>query len=229
MRIGIVGDIHAPFTHPEYKRFIKDTFKAWKVDHVHFIGDVVDMHAVSFHDSDPNGLSPEDEAEEAMEEVAEWYATYPKATVSIGNHDERHFRMAKKAGIPDRFIAAYSEVWKTPKWDWQTSHMFDDVLYEHGTGSNGKDAAYNRAIGKRMSVVMGHVHAFGGVKFHANETSRIFGMNVGCGVDCRAYAMEYGKNFVNRPVLGCGIVIDGKEAYFEPMQCGEGEEYERWN
>lgn len=226
MKIGIIGDIHAPFTHPLYMDFCADTFSSWGANVVHGIGDIVDAHALSFWDHDPNGLSAESEAEAAALDVADWYKMFPALTVSIGNHDERQFRVAKHAGLPDRFIRPYADVWRTPKWDWQFSHEFDGVLFEHGTGSSGKDAAMNRAIQKRISVVMGHVHSYAGVKFHANERSRVFGMNVGCGIDVDSYAAAYGKNFPIRPVLGCGVLIDG-HPYFEIMPCGVSEKYHK--
>lgn len=227
MRVGIVGDIHLPFTHPLYLRFCQDIFASWRVDHVHLIGDIVDGHALGFWDLDPNGHSAMRESELAAEELVAWVKAFPDATVSIGNHDERHYRKARKAGIPDHYLRTYSEVWKSPRWDWQLYHRFDGVLYEHGTGSSGKDAAFNRATAKRCSLVMGHTHAHAGVKYDANEVDRIFGLNVGCGIDCTAYAFEYGKNFPNRPTLGCGVVIDGEFACFEVMPCGPREQYHR--
>lgn len=227
MRVGIVGDLHAPFVHPMYLRFVQDTFRAWRVDRVHFVGDIVDLHALSFWDHDPNGLSAEGEALASVECVNAWYKTFPKATVCIGNHDERHYRTARKAGLPDRYLRSYGDVWRTPKWDWQFEHIIDGVLYEHGTGTSGKDAAINLAIQKRRSIGIGHIHSFAGVKWHANQFNVIFGLNAGCGIDCKAYAFAYGKAFAVRPVLGCGIVIDGSEAYFQPMHIGRGSKYHR--
>jgi len=58
MRIGIIGDIHAPFTHPMYMKFCLDIFEKWKVDYAHFVGDIVDGHALGFYEHDPNGLFP---------------------------------------------------------------------------------------------------------------------------------------------------------------------------
>lgn len=227
MRVGIVGDIHLPFTHPKYLRFCQDTFNAWGVRKVHFIGDIVDNHAISASwDHDPNGFSARDEYEAAKKELAKWLKVFPRATVSIGNHDARHFRTANKVGINNDFLKGYREVWGTPKWDWAYSHAYDGVLYEHGSGTSGKDAAINRAIQKRRSLVMGHVHTYAGVKWHTNEFSRIFGMNVGCGIDIDAYAFAYGKDFPVRPVLGCGVVVD-EVGYFIPMACGDGERYAR--
>lgn len=225
MRVGIVGDIHLPFEHPQYLQFCRDVFKAWKVEHVHLIGDVVDGHALSFWEHNPNGSSAEDEACLAADKMREWKRRFKRATVSVGNHDARHFRQARRSGIPDRYVKSYAEVWETPGWDWRESHVIDGVLYEHGVGTSGKDAAINRAMQKRCSTVIGHVHSWAGSKWNANEFDRIFGMNVGCGINVDAYSFEYCTPFAVRPVLGCGVVIDGLWAYFEPMNCGKREEY----
>lgn len=226
-RLGVVGDLHNPFEHPMYRRFCQDIFQQWRVDQVHFVGDVVDNHAINFHEHDPNGKSPEDEADLAEAGVQKWVRLFPKATVTIGNHDELVFRQAKKAGLPDRYIKGYAATWNTPGWKWEFEHVIDGVLWEHGTGNSGKDAALNLAIQKRMSVGIGHIHSWAGVKWHANAYNAIFGLNAGCGIDCRSYAMAYGRTFAVRPMLGCAIVIDGYTAFFEPMPCGPKDKYHR--
>jgi hypothetical protein len=210
-----------------YWRFCQDIFAAWQVDRIVFAGDIVDLHALSFWDHDPNGMSAEGEAVASTPIVKKWHRTFEGADVCIGNHDERHYRVARKAGMPDRYMKSYAEVWDTPTWNWRFSHIIDGVLFEHGTGTSGKDAAINLAIQKRCSTVIGHVHSYAGVKWHANPHNAIFGLNVGCGIDCKAYAFAYGKAFPVRPVLGCGIVIDGYEAHFEPMAIGRGQKYHR--
>lgn len=226
MKIGITGDLHLPFGHPLYLSFCQDIFEAWDVKHIHHIGDIIDACAWGFWETNPDGLSAESEAIEAKRDLEDWVAVFPKATVSIGNHDQRHFRKAKKAGIPERFMQPYAEVWGTPKWQWKMSHEFDGVTFLHGTGSSGKDAAINRAIQTRRSIIMGHCHSYAGVKHHTNDHDRIFGMNVGCGIDISAYAFNYGKDFPVRPVLGCGVLVDGAP-YFEAMPCGPGEKYHK--
>lgn len=226
MRVGIPGDLHAPFTHPLYLKFCQDVFSRWRINHVHFIGDIVDQHALGFWDHDPDGHSASREADLAHRMVAKWYKAFPKATVSIGNHDERQFRRAFRDGVPRRYLKAYKEVWETPQWDWQFSHTFDDVGYTHGTRCSGKDGAFNLALQRRRSTVIGHIHSYPGVKWHANEDDRIFGMNVGCGVFHKAYTFGYGRDSPVREVLGCGVVIDGTP-YFEPMPMSRGEKYHR--
>lgn len=226
MRVGVVGDLHVPFTHPCYMDFCRDMFKEWKVDHVHFVGDIVDNHAISRYEANPDGLSAEDEYQAALKEVQRWHKAFPKATVCIGNHDDRHYRTAKAAGISTKFLKQYHKLWGTPKWTWDTSFVMEGVYYEHGSTS-GKNAALNAAVNRRRSLVMGHTHSFAGVQWHTNDESRIFALNAGCGIDIDAYAFEYGKNMMPRPTLGCGIVIDGLYAFFEPLPCGRGEPYDR--
>ena len=46
-------------------------------------------------------------------------------------------------------------------------------------------------------------------------------MAVGCGVDNKTMAMAYGKNFKNKPIISCGIVVDGKFPVVEYMDLGE--------
>jgi hypothetical protein len=111
MRVGIVGDLHAPFVHPMYLRFCIDVFSAWRVTCINIIGDVGDLHALSFHEHDPNGMSAEDEARAAYPVIQRWYSTFPDCDVEIGNHDARHYRVARKNGLPDRYLKTYAEVW----------------------------------------------------------------------------------------------------------------------
>lgn len=228
MIVGIIGDQHEPFCHKDYRNFCYEVFNRYKVSRIVNIGDEVDNHALSFHEHNPNGLSAESEAEKAMENLRKWYKTFPKVDVMVGNHSALPHRQATSVGIPRRFLKAYEEVWESPKgWKWHEEIEIDHVRYTHGTGSSGQNGAINLAIRSRQSTVIGHIHSFGGVNYHANNNDLIFGLNVGCGIDTRAYAFEYGKPFVNKPTLGCGIVKDGHDAFFLPMKLGKKYEWKR--
>jgi predicted phosphodiesterase len=223
---GIIGDTHEPFCHPQYRDFCYKTFNKFQVNKVIHIGDEVDNHALSYHEHNPNGHSAESEAEAAMKNLNKWYKTFPEVSVLVGNHSALPHRQATTAGIPKRFMKAYEEVWEAPKgWKWYTDLDLDHVKYTHGTGSSGQAGAIKRAVAGRQSTVIGHIHSFGGVLYQASENDLIFGLNVGCGIDIRAYAFEYSKVFVNRPTLGCGIVVDGFQAFFIPMQLGKKYEW----
>jgi hypothetical protein len=51
-------------------------------------------------------------------------------------------------------------------------------------------------------------------------------MDTGCGVDDSHPAFSYGKNFLRRSVLSCGVVIDGVP-YHEIMPMARGEKYHK--
>ena len=93
----------------------------------------------------------------------------------------------------------------------------DGVIYAHGdSGRGGNDAAFNQAKDNFRSTVIGHFHSQAGVKWWANPEFRVFGMSVGCGIDASRMQFEYGRKIATKPILGCGVVIGGRKAYFEP-------------
>ncbi len=189
------------------------------------MGDIVDWHAVSFWPKEPDCPGSADEFMLAKRFVTQWHKAFPDAKVCIGNHDERPERLAKSVGIPSLCLKTYDELWETPGWDWDYEHVIDKVLYFHGTGAGGVHPAWNQ-ISVKGSVVMGHCHARAGVKWLATPTERKFGMDVGCGINIKAFQFVYGKHLKFRPILGCGVVIDGVP-HWEPMPCGPTEAFHK--
>ena len=61
-RVLVIGDVHEPAAHPGYLAFCQYLEDKWEPDRVVFIGDLLDMHAVSFHASEPDAPGAEDEA-----------------------------------------------------------------------------------------------------------------------------------------------------------------------
>ena len=219
--VGIIGDRHAPFTHPDYFKFVYEVFNKFQVDTIVDIGDDTDFHAISYHETDPDGHSAGNELELAIKEHEKWWEAFPEVYGCIGNHSALPFRKLQTAGLPKSMMKTYNEIMGYPKgWKWDYTHEIDNVLYTHGTGSSGQMGALNRAKDNRQSTVIGHIHSFGGVMYSASDRDMIFGLNVGCGLDVDAYAVAYAKQFAKRPTLGCGIVIDGKIGLFIPMDLG---------
>lgn len=219
--IGIIGDMHEPFCRKGYREFCEEIFNKFGCGQIVAIGDEVDNHAISYHETNPDGHSAGLEAELAQRAMNEWYKTFPNVKVCIGNHTALIERQAMTTGLPKKFIKSYKEIWEAPKgWEWALSWEIDNVIYTHGTGSSGQNGAINRARDNRQSTVIGHIHSFGGVLYSASDRDMIFGLNVGCGIDVNAYAMEYGKPFSKRPTIGCGVVIDSRVGIFCPMDLG---------
>ena len=213
----VVGDLHAPATHPKYLRFCADIWKREGCKQTIFIGDVTDQYAWSSYEHEPDADAPETEFDKARRVVQIWHAAFPKSRVCIGNHDVRLEKKTKAAGLPAAVFAQYAQAWGTPTWDWRPCHDLEGVHYTHGTGLSGM-YAYRQAAQKNMrSTCIGHVHSYPGVAYIANAERLIFGMNVGCGIDIRHYAFRYAGTDILRPILGCGVVYSSTRAQFFPM------------
>lgn len=202
-----IGDLHCPFTRKGYLRFCKNVDRRFSCDRVVFIGDIIDNHASSYHESDPDGHSAGAELDIAIKEVGKWYRAFPEATVCIGNHDRIVNRKAFTAGIAKKWIREYGDVLGTPTWNFVESIDIDGVVYCHGDSKK----AFQRASSNMQSVVQGHYHPESYVIWKTGSNCRVFGMQVGCGIDKDSYAMAYGK-YGPHPSVGCGVIFNGKDA-----------------
>lgn len=183
------------------------------------IGDMFDFYWMTFHPASANAMSGSEEIDKAIAEKEKWQEVFPQIDVLIGNHEARLMRRYNYGLIPTRFQKSIAEAFEFPQgWNVHSRLEIDGVLYIHGHGAKGgKDAAINNAIASRQSIVQGHTHLFGGVKYDTSWGGTVFGLNVGCGVDESAYAFKYAKNSPQSGTLGCGIVINGEEGHFFPM------------
>lgn len=228
-RILVISDTHAPFHHPDTLKFlaaIKDKYGPDKVVH---IGDEIDNHAMSYHDSDPDCFSAGDELVRAREIVWQMEELYPKVDVIESNHGSLWYRKAKTHGIPREAIKTYEEI-LFPKrktgWKWHY-----DLTLKLPNGQpcffhHGKSANYLLASQKLgMSYVQGHYHSKFGIQHWGNSERLNFGMNVGCLIDDHALAFEYNKTTMDRPVIGCGIIIDSQPHLLPLVMKTNG----RWN
>jgi predicted phosphodiesterase len=207
--ILVIGDTHLPFEHRYYLDFcveIKNRVKCARVVH---IGDLVDNHSISYHEHDPNGKSPQDEMKEVDIHLQRWFKAFPEIMLCRGNHDRLVDRKGRTAGLPERAFKQFRDIWNLPdKWRDDFSFEIDNVRYTHGTGLSGDYAHIKAASANRQSTVIGHTHHSLAGDYLVSEKDRIFGVNVGCGIDRRTYAFEYGRDFIKKQVLGCGVVTD---------------------
>ena len=205
-RILVIGDIHAPFTLDGYLEFCEEMYARYNCNQVIFIGDIIDNHYASFHATDPDGMGGGDELDVAIEHVKMWSNAFPVADVCIGNHDRIIMRKAFDSQIPSRWIKSYNEVLGT-NWNWVEQIVYDDVQYIHGEGGTARTKSKN----DMMSTVQGHIHTQAYVEWSVGKMFKIFGMQVGCGIDSKSYAAAYAKNF-KKQAIGCGVVIGGHTA-----------------
>lgn len=205
--ILVIGDIHEPFCKKGYLQFCMDVYERFACNKVIFIGDVIDNHYSSYHETDADGLGGMDELELAVYKLSKWYKAFPEADVIIGNHDRMIMRKAQSSAIPTAWIREYKDVLKTPNWSFVESVVYNNVKYIHGEGGTAR----TRMKGDMQSLVQGHLHTQAYCEWSVGANFRVFGMQVGCGIDDKAYAMAYAKAN-KKSAIGCGVVLsDGTQ------------------
>lgn len=202
----IIGDIHEPFSLKGYLEFVREVQEEYDCGIVVFIGDVIDNHYASYHETETDALGADNELEAAVMKIQEWYKVFPRAYVTIGNHDRMAFRKAKTSGVSSKWVRGLDEVLGTPGWNFVEEIEIHNVNYNHGEGGTAKTKMKNEL----QSQVQGHLHQQAYIEFSAGKHRVVFGMQVGCGVDDTAYAMAYGKNF-KKSNISCGVVKNGRQ------------------
>ena len=218
-RVLIIGDTHCPGMRRGYVDFLKRVADEYSINRVVHIGDLVDWASISFHEKSPALSNASQEFANAKRQVASLSRAFPQAEWLVGNHDALTERQATTVGLPTQILRDYADLWEV---DWTVHPRFsklaiDRVIYSHGdSGRAGQDAALVQAKDNFRSTVIGHFHSQAGVKWWANPEFRVFGMSVGCGIDASRLQFDYGRRIVAKPILGCGVVINGRRAIFEP-------------
>ncbi len=219
-RVLVIGDTHCPAMHPKYIGFLKKIEKKYKCNRVVHIGDSVDWNAISFHEKCPHMPSPAEEYKLAKKQIAKLYKAFPDLDYMVGNHSDLPARKARATGLPEDVLRPFNELWDVPRWrvhERMDDFILDGVIYRHGDKEKkGRMAALNNAKEQHAPVVQGHFHAQFGIEYAANQFRAIWGMQVGCGVQPGHPNMKYSKQYSARPILGCGVVINGNP-YVERM------------
>jgi predicted phosphodiesterase len=221
-RVLVIGDCHAPAMHPDYVPFLKSIYEKHKCNRVVHIGDSVDWNAISFHEKDPAMPSPEQEYKEAYKQIQELYKAFPVLDYLKGNHSDLPSRKARHIGLPESVIMPFEKIWNVEGWNIHPRYhdlIIDGVIYRHGDKGKGgqRIAALANAKDEHKPVVQGHLHAQFGIEFAANHDRVIWGMQVGCGTAPNHPNMSYSRVYSARPILGCGLVLEG-EPYLERMK-----------
>ncbi len=209
-RILVISDMHLPYQHKDSIKFLKEIKKQFKPDTTLSIGDLLDQHALSFHDSSPELYSAGMELDKAKEYVRELESVFPKLIEVDSNHSSMIYRRALKHGLPKAYLKDYGDFLETKKWKW-----VDDLTLTMSNGqrcffTHGRSAdvlKVSQSMG--MSAVQGHYHTKFVISYWANPDNLFFGMNVGCLINQKSMAFNYAKNFRTRFIIGCGIIIDG--------------------
>ena len=199
----VIGDLHEPFCLPEYLDFCKEQYDKYNCNEVVFIGDIIDNHYSSYHETDADGLGGKDELELAIDRIQRWYNVFKKATVVIGNHDRIIMRKAQTSAIPSKWIKSYKEVLEVPNWTFTERYVKDGVQYVHGEGGTAR----TKCRADMMNTVQGHLHTQAYCEHYVGRNFRVFGMQVGTGIKFSNYSFAYAKAG-KKPAIGCSVVLN---------------------
>jgi predicted phosphodiesterase len=209
-RILVISDMHLPYQHKDSIKFLKEIKKEFRPDKIVNIGDLLDFHAISMHDSNPDLYSAGMELDKAKEYIKVLENIFPEVIEVDSNHSSLVYRRALKYGMSKQFLKPYGEFLGTRKWKW-----IDDLTLTMSNGqrcffTHGRSAdvlKVSQTMG--MNCVQGHYHTKFLISYWANPDNLFFAMNVGCLINQKSMAFSYAKNFKTRFILGCGIILNG--------------------
>jgi hypothetical protein len=206
-----IGDLHAPFVHRLYIRWIiEEVIPALKPTHIVQVGDLYDFFSLSRFPRYPWLIAPQDEYEQGIAVAQEFWRTIKKKASNAsliqikGNHCDRlQKRITEK--LPEIVpLIDMSQFWDFPGvrvvLDSREPVSIGDTLICHGW--LGQLGAHARYFGS--SVMCGHTHR-GGVAELVEYKRNIVEINCGYGADPRHEALKYGPSKFQRWTLGVGF------------------------
>ena len=218
-RIMLIGDMHAPYHHPDTLKFLTAMKAKFKPTRVVCMGDESDGHKISFHDSDPSLISAGQELIAARRFLKTVHKVFPKMDILESNHGSLHFRRAFAHGLPSGYMMKYNDLWEVDAgWKWHPEIRLklpnkQELYLHHGKGPVRKIASI-----ECCNVAQGHFHEkFNVDQWCDSKGERRWGIQVGCLVDNTSPAFRYNKLNSHAPVLGSAMVIDS-EPFLQPMR-----------
>ncbi len=226
-RILFISDMHIPYGHPDTVRFLTALKRKYEPTRVICVGDEVDAHAMSFHDSDPDLPSAGDELKAAIKKLQPLYKLFPVMDLVDSNHGSMHYRKGMHHGIPRKYLRDYNDILEAPAgWKWHMDMLVtlpggNKMYVHHGLSKNVMKAVAGRGV----CVVQGHFHEDFYIGYIGNPQSLLWGMTVSCLIDKKAMAFAYNRTNLNRPIIGTGAVIEGQPRLLPMVLTKAG----RWN
>jgi len=200
----IISDLHLPFDKKGYLEFCRDVQEFFNCGKVVQIGDLVDNHYSSYHETIPEGFGAKQELDYAKQRLKEWEKVFPEVVVTLGSHDYRPLRKMRTGMVVNEWMRGFADVYDTPGWTYVDEHIHNGIKYVHGTTD-----AWSNLLNSGCSVVQGHLHTRALVQWHNLGNKPIFAMQVGTGIDDTQYAFEYAKTNTSRSHISCGVIFGG--------------------
>ena len=219
----VISDLHIPYHHQHAFDFLKALKAKYKPDLIVNIGDELDCHAISMHDSNPDLYSAGDELRHSRVYIKELEKIFPQMKIVHSNHSSLVYRRALKYGLPKDYLRSYNEFLGVGDgWEWVddlTITLSDNskCFFTHGMSADVLKVAQQYG----MNTVQGHYHTKFAISYYSNPDALIWGMQTGCLINQKSMAFDYAKNFKSRFIVGCGMIINGQPKLM-PMVLKDG-------
>lgn len=200
-----------PYCHPDTWKFLSSIKKKYNPDRVICLGDEVDYHALSYHESDPDLDSAGPELEKAIRFLRPIYKLFPRVDLLESNHGSLVHRKAMTAGIPKRALRTYREILCAPQgWCWHFDLRLQmsngqDLYLHHGKASQ----AARMSIQEGCSTVEGHFHTKFHVTYWRNSKGLYWGMHSGYLADHDSLSQAYARSNLQKGIVGASMIIGG--------------------
>lgn len=210
--ILVIPDLHAPYQHPDALDFLSDMKRKHKPTRIINMGDEQDKHQLSYHDHHPDLLGAGDELKASKKVMQDLYKIFPKMDLLESNHGSLHIRKSITHGIPLEYLKSYNEIIEVgPGWKWHHDMIItlpngQDCYFTHGKSQRGITLSRNMS----MNCVQGHYHSEFNITYWSNPRNLFWSLQCGALIDDKSLAMAYNKLTLNRPILGCGVIVDSK-------------------
>lgn len=210
--ILLISDQHAPYQHIDMLRFLAAIKKKYKPTLVINGGDEIDAHSMSFHDHDSDLPSAGDELKQATAVLKKLEKMFPNMLLLDSNHGSLGLRKMKHHGIPLKLLATPQQIYGVSnKWQWVndltvTLPNGQPLYLCHGMTKQGIKLAAQRGT----NVAQFHFHTEFRIDYIGNPNSLLWSIQCGCLIDRKALAFAYDKLNLNRPIIGCAIIVDSK-------------------
>ena len=211
-RILLISDMHIPYQHKDTLSFLSYLKAKYRPTRVICLGDELDKHSLSYHESDPDLPNAADELRLALPVIAELHKMFPKMDILESNHGSLVYRKAKTHGIPKHYIKSYNDVLGVDDgWKWHFDLMIalpdGNKCYLH----HGKTARCLQLAEKMgCCAVEGHYHNSFSIEYYSTPFALNWAMQVGCFIDFKSLAFNYANVNIKRPIIGTGLIIDSQ-------------------
>lgn len=217
-----ISDVHEPYSHPRALQFCKSLKKDFDIPHsnIYSVGDLLDLYGFSRWPKSPDAKHTiNQELDLARDRMKKWAVAFPEMKICESNHDQRIMRKALGADLPSQVIKSLHDIFEFPD-SWQIKDQFVvmankcEMLVTHGEEF---PCALQAAIAYGVNVIQGHHHSKAGVQYRKSRVQELWGMAVGCLVDNESFAFAYGDKSKMKPMIGCGLVLNGIP-HFVPLK-----------